>query len=232
MIVIHIAKYDGICDVDISCRNDLNNDYALYKDKVLAISEFHNMIPVISVKEEINPETKFMEIEELNELQLNAQIILINSPRKLAVKNGEYEEQGETALINNSARIVAADNQLAGYGDYCGLKDLMPMNDGSKGTGASLALVYDFHKNVFYSYSNHDTSLGIKGYYKLIPLIKKDEKWLNPSKDCPGFEKIKMLSSSGTWNTWHHINAVRYIFGKAAGLWPCGIRRSFFRLIL
>lgn len=162
--------------------------------------------------EEQNPEFKFMEIQEVIELQAKCKIILLNSPRKLALKNGNYPEKGITDLICNCARTVAEDNDLKGYGDYCGLKDAMPMNDGSNGTGAALALFFEYDKNVFYSYCNHDTSLGMKGYKELIPKIIADEKMLNPDSDCPGYEKIHALPNSGNWNTWHHINAARYIY--------------------
>lgn len=161
--------------------------------------------------EEQNPEYKFMEIEELNNLKISCEIILLNSPRKLEIKNGEYPQHSKTDLINNCARQVAEENDFDGYGDYCGLKDTMPNNDGSNGTGAALALLYDYNKNVFFSYCNHDTSLGLAGYQTIIPIIKSDESILNPDKDCPGFEKINDLKSTGNWSTWHHINAARYI---------------------
>lgn len=245
---------------------NLNNDYDLYKKKVLSVTQFQNMIPVISVKpsfdiskqeliaflnqlqsksqqvalriteewiakykeiienvlrqedyllfdvEEQNPESKFMEIEELKGYQANCNIVLLNSPRKLSVKNGEYPERGITDLINNCAKDIANEYQLDGYGDYCGLKDTMPLNNGSNGTGAALALLYDYESNAFYSYCNHDTSLGTHGYRTLIPLIKSDEIILNKDGDCPGYKKIYQLSGSGNWNTWHHINAARYIY--------------------
>lgn len=161
--------------------------------------------------EEQNPELKFMEIQELLDMQADCKLILLNSPRKLALKNGEYPEYAQTDLINNCARIVAEDNELDGYGDYCGLKDAMPTNEGSNGTGAALALLYDYNQNVFYSYCNHDTSLGMAGYTTLIPLIKADETILNPEGDCPGYVKIHSLQRTGSWNTWHNINAKRYI---------------------
>lgn len=161
--------------------------------------------------EEQNPELKFMEIQQLVDMQVDCKLILLNSPRKLALKNGEYPEHAQTDLINNCARIVAEDNEFDGYGDYCGLKDAMPTNDGSNGTGAALALMYDYKQNVFYSYCNHDTSLGMVGYNTVIPLIKADEPILNPEGDCPGYEKIHSLSGTGNWNTWHNINAKRYI---------------------
>lgn len=162
--------------------------------------------------EEQNPEAKFMEIQELVDLQPDCQMVLLNSPRKLAVKNGEYPEHDQTDLINNCARTVAEDNGFDGYGDYCGIKDAMPTNDGSNGTGAALALLYDYEQNVFYSYCNHDTSLGMSGYSTLIPIIKEEEPLLNPNSDCPGYAKIHTLPSTGSWSTWHHINAARYIY--------------------
>lgn len=262
-----IEKYGRNIDVQrAELALDLSNNSTHYKEKVLSVSTFPNMIPVISIKnefdfsntelenfidelqarndsialriteayiekhstlikqklrptdyllfdiEEQNPETKFIEIEELNDFHLNSKIILINSPRKLSIKNGEYPEHVKTDLINNSARIIASNNNLDGYGDYCGLKDQMPMNEGSNGTGAALALFFDFKQNIFYSYSNHNTSLGITGYYTLIPLIKNDKGILNPLNDCPGYKKVEELVKSGNWSTWHHINATRYIY--------------------
>lgn len=63
----------------------------------------------------------------------------------------------------------------------------------------------------FYSYCNHDTSLGMKGYKDIIPLINEDKMKLNRDGDCPGFMKIEQIPSTGSWSTWHYINAVRYI---------------------
>ncbi len=244
---------------------NLSNNYQLYKQKVLSVARYKNMIPVISVKpdfdipktelknfvsqlqkiteqmalriteewieaykdiiseqlrqddfllfdiEEQNPESKFMEIEELNDLNAKCKIVLLNSPRKASIRNGEYPEYDTTDLINNCARNTADDNGLAGYGDYCGLRDVMPLNNKSNGTGAALALLYDFTENVFYSYCNHDTSLGTRGYLDIIPLIIGDEAILNSDGDCPGYMKIKEIKNTGSWNTWHHINAIRYI---------------------
>ena len=161
--------------------------------------------------EEQNPEAKFMEIEEIQEYRDKCKIVLLNSPRKLSVKNGEYPEHGITDLIDNCAKDKANEYGLNGYGDYCGLKDAMPTISGSNGTGAALALMYDYEDNVFYSYCNHDTSLGMQGYRTLIPLILEDEVILNRDDDCLGYEKIHGMQGNGNWNTWHHINAVRYI---------------------
>ncbi len=244
---------------------NLSNDYQLYKQKVLSVSQYKNMIPIISVKpdfgipraelksfvsqlqetteqmalriteewtdtyrdiicdflrkddfllfdiEEQNPESKFMEIEELNDFSAKCKIVLLNSPRKASVRNWEYPEHDKTDLINNCARVIASDYGLTGYGDYCGLRDVMPLNNKSNGTGAALALLYNFTENVFYSYCNHDTSLGMRGYLDIIPLIMEDEEILNSDGDCPAYMKINQIPNTGSWKTWHHINAVRYI---------------------
>lgn len=244
---------------------NISQDYNLYKEKVLSVTEFKNMIPVISVKpdygikktelqdflmllqrktksialritdgwieeyeeimrevlreedyllfdvEEQNPELKFMEIEELIGYEMSCKIILVNSPRKAKINNGEYPEHDITDLINNSARQIASENGLYGYGDYCGLKDNMPSKGGSNGQGAALALLFDYKENVFYSYSNHDTSKGQSGYIDLILLIKADEAILDSSKDCPIIRKINGMTGHGGWTTWIHINGARYI---------------------
>lgn len=160
---------------------------------------------------EQNPKSKFMEIQDLIDINEECQLILLNSPRKANLKNGEYPEHAQTDLIDNCARFVAEDNEFDGYGDYCGLKDVMPTSDGSNGMGAALALLYSYEENVFYSYCNHDTSLGMAGYKSLIPIIKADEKKLNAKGDCPGYKKIHSLQKTGSWSTWHYINAIRYI---------------------
>lgn len=245
---------------------DISNDYTLYKKKVLSVTQYSNMIPVISVKpefdipqselihfiaelkqktdsialriteewispykdiickhltekdyllfdvEEQSPSLKFMEIEELMGYHAKCQMVLLNSPRKVKIHNGEYPEHDKTDIIDNCAREVAGENHMTGYGDYCGLKDVMPINDGSSGKGAALALLYEYKENIFYSYCNHDTNKGQKGYMDILPLIIKDEKTLNPGNDCPGYKRIHLGNGLKGWNTWHKINVVRYIF--------------------
>lgn len=161
--------------------------------------------------EEQNPETKFIEIESLKELDIRCNIVLLNSPRKASIRNGEYPEHDKTDLINNCARNIAKDYELAGYGDYCGLRDVMPLNNKSNGTGAALALLYNYKENAFYSYCNHDTSLGTRGYIDIIQMIKDEEGIHNADGDCPAYLRIHQIENTGSWNTWHHINAVRCI---------------------
>jgi len=160
---------------------------------------------------EQNPISKIMELEEVMELELNAKTILLNSPRKADARNGEYEESGITELIDNSVREIFSQYEFAGFGDYCGLKDTLPSNDGSNGTGAALALLYDYEVNGFYSFLNPDTKQGMSGYYKIIPVILSEKDLLDPLHNCPALKKIEELEGSGNWCTWHNITATRYI---------------------
>ena len=161
--------------------------------------------------EEQSPETKFMELEELIEKDYNAQIVLLNSPRKLSINNGQYPAHGVTDLIDNSARDKVSEYDLDGYGDYCGHKDTLPMLGGSNGTGAALALLYDYKSNEFYSYVNKDTSQGMRGYLALIPVILAEKMILDPLDECLAIKEIENLKSSGNWTTWININLTRYI---------------------
>lgn len=161
---------------------------------------------------EQNPKSKFIELDEINEIESKAKVILLNSPRKNSVKNGEYDIHGVTSLINNCAKNMAAKYQLEGYGDYCGLKDNLPSNDGSNGMGAALVLLYDYKCNGFYSYLNSDTSQGVQGYKKLIPIILGDRAILDSDGKCPAIKKIENMEGPGNWSTWHNINITRYIY--------------------
>lgn len=160
---------------------------------------------------EQNPTSKIMELEEITKLEINAKTILLNSPRKASVRNGEYEKYGSTVLIDNSARDMFCDYGFKGFGDYCGLKDTLPSNNESNGTGAALALLYQYKKNEFISFLNPDTSQGMSGYYKLIPLILSKKDILDPLNNCPAIRKIETLKGSGNWSTWHNITITRYI---------------------
>lgn len=161
---------------------------------------------------EQNPTSKMMELEEVMELEVSAKTILINSPRKAKVRNGEYEKYGITELIDNSAREIFSNYGFEGFGDYCGLKDTLPSNDESNGTGAALALLYQYKENGFFSFLNQDTSEGMSGYYNIIPVILSEKNILDPLNNCPAISKIENLKGSGNWSTWHNITITRYIY--------------------
>ncbi|MBN2796526.1 MAG: hypothetical protein JXR88_14045 [Clostridia bacterium] len=160
---------------------------------------------------EQSPEVKFMELTEIEDLQLSAQVILLNSPRKAKNKNGDFPENGYTDLIDNCALEKFDEYGFVGYGDYCGLKDTLPDNGGGNGTGAALALIYDHNENKFWAYTNKNTKEGMKGYYKLIPIILSDRDKFDPSKTCSGYQKILSIENSGNWSTWLNVCMRRYI---------------------
>lgn len=160
---------------------------------------------------EQNPTSKIMELEEVIQLESGAIKILLNSPRKANIKNGEYEELGITSLIVNSAIKEFNEYGFEGFGDYCGLKDTLPAIGGSNGIGAAHALIYNYKDNAFYSFMNPDTSQGVSGYYKIIPVILSYKDFLDPLNNCPAIRKIEELKTSGNWSSWHNISITRYI---------------------
>jgi len=153
-----------------------------------------------------------MEYEEIKAINTQARIILLNSPRKENIHNGAYPVNDLTDLIDCSAKDIAFDNNFSGYGDYCGLKDALPTKGGSNGTGSAIALFYDYANNKFHSYVHLDTLEGLGGYRYLIPIILSESAALDPDGDCPAINRIKGMSSSGNWSTWHKLNATRYIY--------------------
>lgn len=162
--------------------------------------------------EEQSPQVKFIEFEEISGYNIKARIVVLNSPRKTKIKNGAYPDNGYTDLIDNSALESVKEYSFNGFGDYCGLKDTLPSSDkGNNGTGVALVLMYDYSKNSFWSYTNKNTSEGMRGYKKLIPLVLNDRPRFDPMKTCYGYKKVELMPGSGNWSTWHNICASRYI---------------------
>ena len=260
-------KYGTRIDIEkVGLARKLNDNFDLYKEKVLGLIKYKNIIPVISIKEgypismlelkkmikkikeensrvairltdefiescgevlkneldendfvmldigEQVPKTKFIEYDEIDELELRAQVIVLNSPRHIKPDNGDYPENAYTELIDNSARDYVEEYGFNGYGDYCGLKDVLPRTGGSNGRGAALALIYDYEKNAFWAYTNKNTEDGLGGYKNLIPTILSDRQRFDPKGTCLGYEKIASLSNGGNWSSWHNICARRYLW--------------------
>lgn len=161
--------------------------------------------------EEQSPSAKFIEFEEVSRFNIKANIIILNSPRKSKIKNGDYNENGYTDLIDNSIIYKIAKYNFSGFGDYCGLKDGLPSNTGGNNSGAALVLIYDYMNNSFWSYTNKNTAEGVTGYRKLYPLVVKDRLRFDPNRDCYGYKKIESMEKTGGWSTWHNVCASRYI---------------------
>lgn len=169
----------------------------------------HNDYLMLDIGEQ-NPDSRFIEIEEFSELEIQSQKVILNSPRLKDKKNGDYSN-GITSNIDTSLIDLIEEYGLDGFGDYMGLKDCMPENQqGSNGIGNALALLYDYKINKFYCFINEDKNKGMTGYREVKEEILKVENKLNPDMDCPAFSKIKKIDC-GNWSTWHNITAERYI---------------------
>ena len=159
-----------------------------------------------------NPETKFIELSEIGLDENKFKKILLCATRG-SLQNGGYPDRGVTDLIYTNTKSEAELYNFDGYGDYCGLKDDLPTNSGGN-LGASIALFYDATIEKFYSYVEKDTSLGQKGYKRLVPIIISDDKILDINKDCPVFKTIleqHTIGKDGGWCTWKVYCILRYV---------------------
>lgn len=157
-------------------------------------------------------DSRFLELTEIQELELDNNTILLNSPRKKEIRNNQYEEKDYTILIDNSALVKYKLYNLKGVGDFGGLKDTLPENQaGGNGKGAALALLFVHNKNQFLSLMNKDTNLGTGGYIAIKKEIARLETILDPKGKCPGIKKIKSINK-GSWGTWNYITLARYIY--------------------
>lgn len=164
---------------------------------------------------EQNIDSKIVELMDLEDIEIKAKKIILNSPRKLKLNNKQYENNSITALIDNSVVNEYLNYGFDGFGDYGGLKDQLPTVGGSNGKGAALALVYDWNSNSFNSFCNSDTRLGVKGYGQVIADILDNKANLNPSNDCPFYAEVENMSvknTNGNWAKWNNLTLTRYIY--------------------
>ncbi len=161
-------------------------------------------------------DSKFIELEEFQELETNATKIVLNSPRPKDYKNGDYENLEFTKKIDNKVAIKYKDYELEGFGDFGGLKDDLPTEAGGNGTGAALGLLYVKEKNAFYSIVNYDTSEGMRGFEYVRSEVLKRLDFLDSDNDCVAVERIKGMDQTfGNWATWSNLTLTRYIHQQA-----------------
>jgi hypothetical protein len=159
-----------------------------------------------------NVDSKFLELEELQELETDAKKILLNSPRSVAHKNGDFENLVFTPKINNQVAKLYKEYELDGFGDFGGLKDSLPENGGSNGMGSALGLMYLKEENAFFSVVNHDTSEGMRGFEYVRSEIIKRLSLLDIENNCLAIERIKGMDVKfGNWGTWNNLTLTRYI---------------------
>ncbi|MEK4513556.1 beta family protein [Paenibacillus sp. FSL K6-2524] len=259
-------EYDnkGFKGIELSFK--LSRDYTYYKQRVLQIGHFKNLIPVISIKNGFkvserellefinelrkeNPsiairitdnliedylevlednltmedylmldirsqhvDSKFIELEEFQEMETKASKILLNSPRSRSYKNGNYENLDYTNKIDNKVAVLYKNYGFQGFGDFGGLKDDLPSNSGGNGKGAALGLLFVKEENAFYSIVNNDTNMGVSGYNYVRTEILKRLDFLDKEDNCVVIKRIKdMKIKFGSWATWNNITLSRYI---------------------
>lgn len=247
---------------------ELAANFELYANRLLEVTNYHNLIPVVSIMQKPDDNRvgimnlvqrlkesghrvavrisieKFEEygdrladylqdtdylmvdigrqkISSLNPVlsmiqqsDIRAKRILLNSPRDYKLNNGDYEIEGYTDLIDCSACSDYAQIGFSGFGDYGGLKDLLPENTGGGGNGSALALFYDRYVNKFFSIMNQDSTIGTKGYRDVIARIMQRKVEFDPENDCPAIRKVENLwvtGKTGGWATWIWVTLSRYI---------------------
>lgn len=159
-----------------------------------------------------NVDSKFIELDEFRNMNTRAFKILINSPRSIEYKNGDYENLEFTKKISNKVATLYKDYEFDGFGDFGGLKDDLPKNSQGNGTGAALGLLYLKEENAFYSIVNYDTSEGMKGFKNVRDEVLKRLTFLDSNNDCVAINKIKKMNAKyGNWGTWSNITLTRYI---------------------
>lgn len=259
-------EYDNKVFKGVELSFKLSRDYAYYKQRIMQIGHFKNLIPVISIKggfevserellefiKELRKEnrsiairitdnylerysellesnltkedylmldirsqhvdSKFMELEEFQDMDTEARKILLNCPRLRSYKNGDYENLEYTHKIDNKVALLYKDYGFDGFGDFGGLKDDLPANSGGNGKGAALGLLFVKEKNAFYSVVNSDTNMGVSGYNYVRNEILKKLDFLDKESNCVVIKRIKdMKLKFGSWATWNNIALSRYI---------------------
>ncbi|HIW75925.1 hypothetical protein [Gordonibacter sp.] len=155
--------------------------------------------------------SKIEEFEELNDLRIDATKILLCSPRKRRIRNGEYVDK---CTIDNSHIVSHASYGFAGVGDYAGLRDSLP-GGGSRGKGRALALLYNGWTNNFVAYVNEDVNLGPAGYQEVVERILADRSKLERTPgECIVLEAVSKEAEGGHFGgfpTWISYTVERYV---------------------
>jgi hypothetical protein len=182
-------------------------EYTEFLEEHLTVSDYI----MLDIRDK-NVDSKFLELEELQELETNAKKILLNSPRSGAHKNGDFENLIFTPKIDNQVANLYKEYELFGFGDFGGLKDVLPEDSGSNGKGSALGLMYLKEKNAFFSVVNYDTNMGMKGFEYVRSEILKRLSLLDLENKCLAIERIKEMDEKfGNWGTWNNLTLTRYI---------------------
>jgi len=160
-------------------------------------------------------QSKFFDRKTISSKTNYYKVIVLNSPRSSKINNGSYHDGDYTGLIDNKIKVEYITLGFDGFGDYAGLKNVLP-TDGSNGKGAALGLFYDNSVNQFFSIMNENSDLGTRGHlYVLEQAFEVHKQRLNPNNDCPAYnfmyDNLYCKNSPGQWGQWKYITILRYI---------------------
>lgn len=262
-----VKRYRGHNPELVKLVYQLNNDLELYKEKIMSLSQYENVIPVVALKagvDNLEPEeldiflhslrdifenrpyairaelyedyenifrnnlwdidyfiydiseqpikSKFIELQEVAQMRLNASKGVLYANRKRSIKNGAYKDAEITKLIDCSGeKDFNVRYGLDFYGDYGGLKDNLP-SSGSNGQGCALALLYDKTENGYWAYLCDDPEKGLRGYNSVIAKVLSKKNQLDPAGNCLAMSEIKTLdrdNRTGSWRNWVVLTLMR-----------------------
>jgi len=186
--------------VDIS----LVDDYLEYLKRVLENKDYL----LVDIRER-NLLSQEINLVEISDEPMEPTLILINSPRKAELQNGDFELDGWDTLISNEAINRYEKLGFAGFGDFAGYKDCLPRS-GRVPYGYALALMYCVKENKFWSVRNDNSKDGNGGYRKVRRIVLEHEDFLNPDKECLAYKHIRSFEVGG-YKEWIRVGMVRYI---------------------
>jgi hypothetical protein len=223
--VISIKKgYEDDVNLIVSAINKLrkNKKAIAFRITIHLLNNYRNVIEenlteedylLIDI-EDTKIESVVMELDELNDYEIKANKIILNSPRPQDLKTKDFEDKTKCILINNSVAREYVKYNFIGYGDYCGYKDALPENGGGRpNSGNALALLYNFSDNSFYSFVNKDVG-GQDGYTYVINEILKMKSHFDNFDICPAIKIIEKYHSNGQkggWKQFINICFIRYL---------------------
>lgn len=196
-----------------------NNHAVALRIHVSIVEEYRNFCEtqlgaedyiMIDVKQD-PVDSHVMELMEVSEWKCETKKIVLNSPRDSRISTYDFEEEGVTALIDNSARELCSTYGLDGYGDYASYSDKLPQGQQARGeSGNAVAFLYRYDVNGFEVF--HNTSeIGLKGFDSVAQRVMEAEERLNPDGDCLGYSELRKAGGYRDWKLWIRIGIVRYI---------------------
>lgn len=155
--------------------------------------------------------SKITEFDELSDVPIVACKVLICSPRRRDIKNGEFANGYK---IDNGHIVQFRQHGFDGIGDYAGHCDRL-RRGGMATKGHAIALVYDGRENAFSYFVHPNANLGMKGYCAISDeILGKRNELESHFGECITLQSIEERRKKGTpgnWSTWITHTITRYI---------------------